>query len=212
MVNLTVQLVDFVILGPLSNSRSVCGRFFAAFQSPHTYTAVLAFSGFLISAILDMGTWEIDVLKLLQWGENGVGGRREHVEEGVALGEESAEPTIWGGFHCYLLWPTSRSRWEGWDALVVIWANSVCGLVRYCKGWYQLVLCLNILPLVSGKYMVGGAFLPFTKIQELDRDMDSFSNTGLFGATCSYLLPPAHRSCLQWEDFHMAWLALKTKP
>ena len=66
MVNLTVQLVDFVILGPLSNSRSVCGRFFAAFQSPHTYTAVLAFSGFLISAILDMGTWEIDVLKLLQ--------------------------------------------------------------------------------------------------------------------------------------------------
>ena len=70
-------------------------------------------------------------------------------------------------------------------------------------GGNVLVICSDQL-LGAGKYMVGGAFLPLTKIQEVDRDMDSFSNTGLFGATCSYLLPPAHRSCLQWEDFHMA--------
>ena len=87
-------------------------------------------------------------------GELPTSGRREHVEEGMALEEECAETTIWRGFHCFPPWSTSRSRWEGWDVLVVIWANSVCYLVRYCKGWYQLVPCLNILPLVSGKYMV----------------------------------------------------------
>lgn len=55
-----------------------------------------------------------------EWGENGVGGRKEHVEEGVTLEEESAEPTTWACFHCYLLWSTSRSRYylkEGWDIL-----------------------------------------------------------------------------------------------
>ena len=127
-------------------------------------------------------------LGLAEWGEIGVGWRKEHVEEGVALEEESAEPTIWGGFHCYLLWPTSRSRWEGWDVLVVIWANSVCYLVRYCKGWYQLVLCLNILPLVSGKYMVE----PFS----LSQKFRSWTETWIPFHTQDCLEQPGADSCL----------------
>ena len=31
-----------------------------------------------------------------------------------------------------------------YSILVVIWANSVCYLVRYYKGWYHFVLSLNI--------------------------------------------------------------------
>ena len=73
----------------------------------------------------DPGLWEWSAGRSSQghwaeWGENGVGGRKEHVEEGVTLEEESAEPTTWACFHCYLLWSTSRSRYylkEGWDIL-----------------------------------------------------------------------------------------------
>ena len=48
-------------------------------------------------------------------------------KEGVALAEESAEATTWKGFQ--IIWSTSRSRWEGWDVLIIIWVDFMYDIV-----------------------------------------------------------------------------------